>query len=236
MEDKDLSQQELEINEVNETNVSENVAEEVVVEPQEAEECEQPQPEEAPANNEEKKRSFFLNRWVAKLAKWFDGGVFKLIGDDKTSDSSSLCIWALWIGVISGAIIAVVEMFNEHSTFPSLVATIGSGIILIMVALKAVKDAKKLTTGAQIAGRVAYLILVPFALAMIGGIIAAIAVVIVAIGLFLWLLFTLLFGTNEKVRLSNNDVVSDNGLLGGYRGKWGRKYSKNLDGTFTPED
>ncbi len=146
------------------------------------------------------------------------------------------CIWALWIGIIVGASIAVVEIINDESTFSNLAVSIGAGLILILVVIKAVKDAKKLETAGQIVGRVAYLILLPFVLAFIGGIIAAIAVVIVAIVLFLWLLLTMLFGTNEKVRLSNNDVVRNDGLIGGYRGKSGRRYSKNLDGTYTPED
>lgn len=140
----------------------------------------------------------------------------------------------MWIGIIVGASIAVVEIINDESTFSNLAVSIGAGLILILVVIKAVKDAKKLETAGQIVGRVAYLILLPFVLAFIGGIIAAIAVVIVAIVLFLWLLLTMLFGTNEKVRLSNNDVVRNDGLIG-YRGKSGRRYSKNLDGTYTPE-
>ena len=200
----------------------------------ETEECE-PADEES-ANNQVKERTFFLNRWIAKLARWFDGDVFNLAGNDKAADSSSLCIWALWIGFMAGASIAVAEMINEGSTFPYWAAGIGAGLILIMVVFKAVNDAKKLASGAQIAGRVAYLILLPFAVAFIGCILAAIAVIIVAVVLFLWFLLTMLFGTNDKVRLSNNDVVRNDGILGGYRGKSGRKYSKNIDGTYTPED
>jgi hypothetical protein len=127
-------------------------------------------------------------------------------------------------------------MINDSTNFEYWALSIGGAIILLLITLQAIKDIKKLSTGAQIAGRLAYLILLPLALAFIGGILAAIAVVVVAIILILWFLLTMLFGTSGKVKLSNGDVVRNDGLIGGYRGKSGKKYTKNLDGTYSSEE
>ena len=181
-------------------------------------------------------KRFVLNRWISKLADWFDGGVFEMAQKEGYAESSPICVWAFWIGILTGGSIAVATMINDQSTYPVWAASIGGGIILAMVAVYAIKDIKLLQTGGQIAGRLAYLVFVPLLLALVGGILAAMAVVIVAIILFLWFLLTLLFGTNEKVKLSNGDVVRNDGVLLGWRGKSGDKYSQNLDGTFSPDN
>lgn len=180
---------------------------------------------------EEEEDSFFLNRWTSKLAKWFDGYVFNL-----NSSSSALCVGALWIGILAGAAIGVVTMINDDTSFEYWAMGIAGAIILILIILQAIKDIKKLSSGGQIAGRLAYLILLPLALACIGGVLAAIAVIVVAIILFLSILLTLIFGSGDKVKLSNGDVIKDHGALGGFIGKTGNKYRKNIDGTFSHDD
>lgn len=187
--------------------------------------------EDESTEEEEAESSFLLNRWISRLSRWFDRSVFEL-----DLNSSTLCVVSMWIGILTGASIAVVAMINDSTNFEYWALSIGGAIILLLITLQAIKDIKKLSTGAQIAGRLAYLILLPLALAFIGGILAAIAVVVVAIILILWFFITMLFGTSGKVKLSNGDVVRNDGLIGGYRGKSGKKYTKNLDGTYSSEE
>ena len=181
------------------------------------------------------KKTFFLNRWITKLSNWFDSSVFNIVEKEGYYESSPLCVRSLWVGILAGIVIAIVVMINEQSSIPNWTMGIAGAIIVAMIVMQAIKDLKLLSTTGQKVGRLAYLILVPFTFALLGAIIAAIAVWVVVFILILWLFFTLIFGTNKKVKLSNNDVVRDNGVFG-YRGESGDTYTKNLDGTYTKDN
>ena len=181
------------------------------------------------------KKTFFLNRWIAKLANWFDSSVFNIVDKEEYSESSPLCVRSLWVGILAGIVIAIVVIINDQSSIPNWTMSIAGAIIVAMIVMQAIKDLKLLTTIGQKIGRLAYLILVPFTFAILGAILAAAAVWVVVLLLVVWLILTFVFGTGKKVKLSNNDVVRDNGVFG-YRGESGDTYTKNLDGTYTKDN
>ena len=181
------------------------------------------------------KKTFFLNRWITKLSNWFDSSVFNIVEKEGYSESSPLCVRSLWVGILAGIVIAIVVIINDQSSIPNWTMSIAGAIIVAMIVMQAIKDLKLLTTIGQKIGRLAYLILVPFTFAILGAILAAAAVWVVVLLLVVWLILTFVFGTGKKVKLSNNDVVRDNGVFG-YRGESGDTYTKNLDGTYTKDN
>ena len=176
------------------------------------------------------------SRWsVSGMADLFDERVFKVTEKEGYKESSFIFVWAVRIGILVGVSIVIAILIDDHSTYPIWAASIGGGIILAMSAVYAINDIKLFQTGGQIAGRLAYLILMPLLLASIAGILAAVIVMIVVVVLILSVVFRIILGSNDKVKLRNGDVVSDLGVFG-WIGKSGNKYSKNLDGTFTQEN
>ena len=84
--------------------------------------------------SEEREDSFWLNRWIAKLANWFDGGVFEL-----DADSSSLCVASFWVGILAGSSIAVAMMIDDGSSFQYWALGIAGAIVLLLITLQAIR-------------------------------------------------------------------------------------------------
>ena len=176
------------------------------------------------------KKEFFLNRWFRKMADYFDR-VFEVTEKEGYERSSKLCLWDFWAGVVAGAIVAVTSMINDASpVVPGTLITLGV-FVLVMFTVYLIKDIKHFDDPVKLIWRICYLLFIPAFCASIGAILTIFAIIVVIIILVLWLVFTMIFGTNEKKKLSNGDVVTNNGIFG-WTGKSGKTYNKRLDGKY----